>query len=188
MRLIGDGVLAQKAAPVERIDNSTIDLANDMLAAMRARNGIGLAAPQIGVSLRMVVIDVPFDEDEKHNGADDEAILASMPLLLVNPKIIALSGAFVERDEGCLSIPGLYLPVIRQDIVRVSFQDARGKNIEAACSGLLGRCTQHEVDHLDGILFVDRLSPETASGAAGRLNEVKRDAERRGFRIHCAGK
>jgi peptide deformylase len=116
-----------------------------MLAAMYAAPGIGLAAPQVGELLRLVVVDL--QKDEKPD-----------PMVLVNPEVVAASEESVTREEGCLSLPGQYAEVTRPARIRLRYQDLEGARREVHAEGLLAACLQHEVDHLDGVLFVDHLS------------------------------
>ena len=150
----GAAVLKEIARPVTVVSDEIRQLASDMLKAMRVFNGIGLAAPQYGKSLRLVVIDVPGGNE---SGSPGEAmLLPRMPLTLINPEIVFASGDCDEKDEGCLSVPGLYAPVCRPSRVVLRSQLLDGEFIEIECGGLLGRCIQHELDHLDGILFFDK--------------------------------
>jgi peptide deformylase len=145
VRIYGDPGLRQKALPVETFDDTLRGLAEDMRETMHAYRGIGLAANQIGVLQRMVVIDVPLDGDRR---AD---------LALVNPVLSARKGSLTD-EEGCLSIPGLYDDVRRAERLHVEAQDLTGQPLAFDAEGHLARVLQHEVDHLDGVLFVDRLS------------------------------
>ena len=142
----GEAVLKKKIAlaDFEKIQARLPRLLKDMWETMRAANGVGLAAPQIGLSLRLAVIDV------KPDGKSD-------PIVLLNPEIVKREGR-VEEEEGCLSIPGLYAKVRRHAKVVVRALDARGIPMEIKGEGLLARALQHETDHLDGKLFIDRLS------------------------------
>ena len=117
----------------------------DMFATMYAAPGIGLAAPQVGVGLRFAVIDLMPNE-------------APAPVVLVNPEVIRVSEELAVREEGCLSLPGQYADVTRPARVAVRYQDANGATQEIEADGLLAACLQHEIDHLDGVLFVDHLS------------------------------
>jgi peptide deformylase len=135
-------VLRQKARPVQRIDGSVRALLRDMVETMRAAPGVGLAGPQIGERLRLIVVE---HEDDLFT--------------LANPELIWTSH---ERDtdlEGCLSIPGYHGYVNRPSKVRVRARDERGKQVQVAAEGRLARIFQHEIDHLDGILFIDRMAP-----------------------------
>jgi peptide deformylase len=146
IRLVPDPVLRQKAKPVTPADAERARaLAPRMLATMYAAPGIGLAAPQVGVPLRLVVLDLQREE-------------RSGPLVLVNPEILAASRETAVREEGCLSLPGHYADVERPERVKLRWQDLEGKRHEMEADGLLSVCVQHELDHLDGVLFVDHLS------------------------------
>jgi len=145
VRIYGDPVLRQKALPVETFDETLQSLVADMRETMHAYRGIGLAANQIGVLQRVLVIDVPLEGDRR---AD---------LALVNPVLSARTGSTVD-EEGCLSIPSVYDDVRRAERLHVEAQDAEGNPMAFDAEGYLARVLQHEVDHLDGVLFVDRLS------------------------------
>ena len=155
----GAKVLKQQAQPVLQVNEEIRTLAADMITSMRAFDGIGLAAPQVGVSKRLVVLEVPDDESEDLSPGE-KAMLPQMPMVLVNPRLIGRSDTLCERDEGCLSVPGIYAPVVRSERVVLQSELLDGSTIEYECGGLLGRCIQHELDHLDGFIFTDRLSPE----------------------------
>lgn len=139
-------VLRARARAVAPADAAQVaDLAPRMLAAMYAAPGIGLAAPQVGVGLRLVVLDLQEGGER-------------VPMVLVNPEIVAASRETELREEGCLSLPGQFAEVERPVAVTVRFHDAGGARHQLAADGLLARCIQHELDHLDGKLFVDHLS------------------------------
>ncbi len=132
-----------KAAPVETVDDTIRQLIDDMLETMYAAQGIGLAATQVDVHKRLLVLDVSEDQRQ--------------PMFFINPEIVALDGLEVS-DEGCLSVPGVYEGVERAAQIRVKALDRNGKQFELEADELLGVCIQHEIDHLDGKLFVDYLS------------------------------
>jgi peptide deformylase len=138
-------VLKKKALPVENIDKDLQRLIDDMLETMHAASGIGLAAPQIGVSKRLIVVDVST-KDEKYP-----------PVILINPETIE-TGGFIDSEEGCLSIPGYISTIRRAEKIVVRGLDRDGKPVQFEANGLFARAIQHEIDHLDGILFVDRMS------------------------------
>ncbi len=143
---VPDPRLRAKAKPVGTADADRVRaLAPRMLATMYAAPGIGLAAPQIGELLRLVVIDLQKEESRQ-------------PLVLVNPEIVAESSETATREEGCLSLPGQYADVTRPARVKVRYFDLEGAKKEIEGEGLLSACLQHEIDHLDGVLFVDYLS------------------------------
>ena len=147
VRIYGDPVLRRKTTNVETFDDSLRSLAADMHETMHAYRGVGLAANQIGVTQRICVVDVPGEAE----GAPRRIFT------LVNPRLSARSGADVA-EEGCLSIPGVYEDVSRALNVTVEYQDENGERRTLEAEGYLARAIQHEVDHLDGVLFVDRLS------------------------------
>jgi peptide deformylase len=138
--------LKTRARPVTPADADTVrDLVPRMFAAMYDAPGIGLAAPQVGVGLRLAVIDLmPRDKSE--------------PMVLINPTIVAASKEMAVREEGCLSLPNMYADVERPAAVTVRYQDEAGVQHQVEADGLLAACLQHELDHLDGVLFVDHLS------------------------------
>jgi peptide deformylase len=158
---IGHPVLREKCKDVEDINQEIIDLAENMIETMYHAHGVGLAAPQIGIALRMAVIDVSHDPTcvgfMKVNG-DDVDMTEHMPLIVINP-VMELDGARAVETEGCLSIRGVRAPVGRPSEVRVRFQQLDGSEVTIETDGLLARAFQHEIDHLDGVLFLDRLSP-----------------------------
>ena len=139
-------LLKQKSEAVSEFNDELRQLAQDMAETMYDAPGVGLAAPQVGVLKRMVVIDCSASEEP------NDLIVA------VNPEIVASEGDSVE-EEGCLSVPGFWANVKRFETVTLRYQDVEGNSHERTADGLLGICMQHELDHLEGILFVDRLSP-----------------------------
>lgn len=144
-----DPVLRTKTAPVGVLDAATNRLIDDMIETMHAAPGVGLAANQVGVSLQLAVIDLSQVEDESRRH----------PLLvLINPEVLSLEGSVTE-EEGCLSIPEYAETVKRAARVKVRALDRSGKTFELEASGLLAKALQHEIDHLNGLLFIDRLSP-----------------------------
>ena len=145
---LGSKELRAPARRISRVDEGVRDLARDMLRSMYSARGIGLAAPQVGVHKQLLVIDLDLDEP------------ATPPLVLINPEITASGASFNTYEEGCLSIPGLYLNVVRPSVVEVSFRDEQGRPRRLKADGLMARCIQHELDHLNGVLFVDRVTDE----------------------------
>ena len=183
VRTAGDRVLAQSAAPVGMITDEIKVLAEKMFQSMVAFDGIGLAAPQYGESLRLIVIDVPLSDEESTTLTPfEKSMYNAMPMALVNPEIIARSNEVAERDEGCLSVPEIYAPVVRPARIAFKAQMLDGSFIEGECGGLLGRCLQHEIDHLDGFLFTDRLAPEAFNRIEGQLKRLIANGKSRDFR------
>ncbi|MCR5188156.1 MAG: peptide deformylase [Treponema sp.] len=156
---LGEEVLREKAQPVEEINDEIRQLANDMLETMIDADGVGLAAPQIGRSIRMFVIMA--DDDVKR--------------VFINPQIIKTSTEVGPYDEGCLSIPQVYETIVRPLRVTVQAYDENGKRFTLDADGLLARCIQHENDHLDGILYIDRGDPDFAKKTE---EQFKKRAER----------
>ena len=140
-------ILREKAKEVQEVDSRIASVLDDMLETMYASNGVGLAANQVGLLERLVVIDCAREEEEP------------APLQMVNPKIIAHSEERLCRNEGCLSVPREYADVDRFAVVTVEYLDKKGEKQTRTADGLLGVAIQHELDHLDGILFIDYLSP-----------------------------
>jgi len=134
------------AKPVASVDDDVRKLMDDMLDSMHAANGIGLAAPQVGDGRRVIVIDISRPEDEP------------APICMANPELLWLSDEEREHEEGCLSLPDHYAEVERPEAIRVKYLDHSGGEQEMEASGMLATCIQHEMDHLDGVLFVDHIS------------------------------
>lgn len=172
---IGDPVLREKCAEITEITEEIVTLAENMLETMYHANGVGLAAPQIGRALRLAVIDVSHDPECVNfltiNGEEVD-MMEHMPLVILNP-ILELDGPRAVETEGCLSIRGVRAPVGRPSIVRVKFQQLDGSEIELETDGLLARAFQHEIDHLDGILFLDRLSPAAKMAIRKQLKSLQ---------------
>jgi peptide deformylase len=139
-------VLKQKCTPVETVDDEVRRILDDMLETMYDAPGIGLAAPQVGVSKRMLVVDV--------SGKDEDP----RPMKLINPEIVEASDAKNTHEEGCLSFPDQFSNVVRPAAVTVKYLDETGAEQTIEADGLLATCIQHEIDHLDGIVFVDHIS------------------------------
>lgn len=161
--LYGHPTLRRKCAPVEAFDDELRELARAMERTMIAERGIGLAAPQIGREIRMLL-------------AEDAREGAPRTLVLVNPEITFLSGERDSYQEGCLSLPDVFADVNRPVRARVRYQDLEGEECELEDDGLLARIVQHEVDHLDGVLFVDHLSLLKRKLIARKLKELQKRA------------
>ena len=141
-----DIILRKKSVNLEKVDDDLRALMDDMLETMYAAPGIGLAGVQIGILKRLIVIDVSRDEEKKS------------PLFLINPEIISKSSNTSVYEEGCLSLPGYFAEIERPAECQIKYIDYHGKKKEMKASGLLATCIQHEIDHLNGILFIDYLS------------------------------
>ena len=157
-----DPRLRNVAQPVARVDDAIRKLVDDMFETMYAAPGIGLAATQVNVDKRVIVIDVSEEKDQ--------------PLCLINPEILVRDG-IEEMEEGCLSVPGVFELVERADHIRIQTLDRDGERIEMEASDLLAVCIQHEIDHLDGKLFVDYLSPLKRARIRKKLEKEQRQSQ-----------
>ncbi|GCA78930.1 peptide deformylase [Microcystis aeruginosa] len=164
LHYLGDRVLRQPAKRIAKVDDSIRQLAKEMLQTMYSANGIGLAAPQVAVNKQLIVIDCEPDKPE------------NPPLILINPQIIGYSPELCKAEEGCLSIPDVFLDVIRPQAIEVSYKDEQGKPRKLQANGLLARVIQHEMDHLNGVMFVDRVDNDLA------LNE---ELKKHGFSVQA---
>ena len=169
VRKYGDPVLRRRALPVGEITGEVRAIIADLVETMYDEVGIGLAAPQAGVSLRLIVVS-----DEEGRGAE----------ALVNPVIVEQGGQ-ATAEEGCLSIPGVFAPVTRAAWVRVEATSAEGRPLSLRATGLRARVLQHELDHLDGVLFIDRLDPVTRDRIKRRIKKegLREDAAHHAFAL-----
>ena len=149
------------------------------MEAMYAHNGVGLAAQQVGEKLAMCVIDIPPDCDVEGEGGPRLNPEVPMPLVLFNPRIVRRSAPEEKHDEGCLSFPGIHTGVQRSAELDVAFTDLKGNPQTLLCRGLLARAVQHEIDHLNGVLLVDRMSAVRKISLAGQLKRLRRETEER---------
>ena len=159
IRLVGDPVLRNKARTVTRFNDNLRALVEDMSETMREANGVGLAAPQVGIMERVIVVETPEDEEEPGSG---------WLHAIVNPEVVRASKDQVDGIEGCLSIPGYVGEVTRHEAVTVKGQDLQGRRFRIKAQGFLARVLQHEIDHLEGVLFIDQL---TAPDRVWRVEE-----------------
>ena len=146
--MLGQETLRTPANRIVKVDDSIRKLAKDMLITMYSAKGIGLAAPQVGVQKRILIVDLNFQEPE------------SPPNVFINPEIISSSASVDTYEEGCLSIPGVYLNVVRPSSIKLSYRDEMGRPKKMNAEGLMARCIQHEIDHLNGVLFVDKVTDQ----------------------------
>ena len=159
---LGSETLRTEAKRISKVDNQIRNLAKDMLQSMYSAKGIGLAGPQVGISKELLVIDINFEDS------------AAEPLILINPEITAFGSTLNTYEEGCLSIPGVYLNVVRPSTIKLKFRDEMGRPRKMNADGLLARCIQHEVDHLKGILFVDRVTSK---------EDLKKELTKEGYKM-----
>ena len=156
IRIFGDPVLKRPTAEVTDIDGGLVKLVDAMYETMHAAPGVGLAAPQVGVQKRFFVYEVPDDD--------------SGPSVLLNPQVVETSGEW-DYEEGCLSLPGLAFDIVRPKLVTVKGLDLDGNEVVLQGDELLGRIFLHEIDHLDGVLMLDRLEPDQRKAAMRELRE-----------------
>ena len=183
-----DYVLSQKAAPVQRVEKSYFKLADDMLETMYKAPGIGLAANQVGLLERFLVVDTDYDvmdlEDLKEGQAmpegaeviDGQIVSGKKPIIIINPEIIYREGK-ASIKEACLSVPDYQAEVARAEKIKVQYQDINGLTQTLSADGMLAICLQHEMDHLDGTLFIDRLSPLKKDFAKKKLIKARKRYE-----------
>jgi len=168
-------ILAQKSQPVTEFGKDLETLANDMLETMYAESGIGLAAPQVGHLRRMVVVDVGLEPEEEPAEGQEPAPRQKDPHVYVNPEIIQASGE-TTTEEGCLSVTEFTAQVKRAQQVVLKYQDLKGKEHQVALEGLHAVCVQHELDHLQGKLFIDHLPPLKRQMVRKRLAKLAQSA------------
>jgi peptide deformylase len=175
----GDPILRAKGKRIEKIDQHIHELVQNMIETMHAANGVGLAAPQIGESLQLTVLDVSQVEDRpstmKVNGKDLDPVTA-MPLVLINPQI-DLGGETEMGTEGCLSFPEITGEIERAKSITVRAQNLDGEPIELETTGFLARAIQHEIDHLNGILFIDRMSSAAKTSLSSKLKRLQKETQ-----------
>ncbi len=181
IRKYGDPILRAKGKRIAEADETIRALASDMLETMHAANGVGLAAQQVGHALQLTVLDISQIEDRpstmKLNGQEVDP-KSAMPLVLVNPAL-RLNEESAPGEEGCLSFPEITAEINRSISVDVQAQTLEGKTIQLEASGLLARALQHEVDHLHGILFIDRMSSVAKASLSSRLKRLQKETLRR---------
>jgi peptide deformylase len=175
----GDPVLRIRSSLVSRVTPELKRLADGMMEAMFVAEGVGLAAQQVGRTDSLCVIHIPPELDVEEEGGNRLNPDVEMPLIMFNPKIVQRGGEMTRRDEGCLSFPGIHTAVQRVCEVDVAFVDWKGTLQTLHCRGLLARAVQHELDHLDGVLLVDRMSPVKKISMAGKLKNLRLETEDR---------
>ena len=164
IRKYGDKVLRETSTPVEKIDGEILKILDDMVDTMKDAQGVGLAAPQVGINKNMFVLDIGDGKIRK----------------IINPEFIEISKEEVENEEGCLSIPGIYKKVRRAERVKLKYLNEKGEEVVEEGTELLGRAFQHEYDHLKGELFVDKISPVAKRLVSSKLSKLKKETEKEG--------
>jgi len=180
LRYFGDPVLRQSGRKIEKFDDQLASLSQEMIEVMRESDGIGLAAQQVGIAEQFCVMDVPEHPDYPILCVlDGKALSPSllMPMSLANPVVSPLPSDEYYYEEGCLSFPGINADVARPEKISVSYQDMDGVAHTLECDGLLARCIQHEVDHLNGVLFIDRMEKETYAEIKKEVQSLKKETK-----------
>ncbi len=173
----GDPILRRKADPIGDVTKAIRRLADDMLETMHAERGVGLAAQQVRQTVALCVIDLPpeYDRDGEDGPPFNPGI--AMPLIMLNPRIVERLGGLETAEEGCLSFPGIRSPIARAGGVAVAFHDFRGEARVLNVRGFLARAIQHELDHLEGVLFVDRMPAVRRLSLGPQLKRLRRRVE-----------
>jgi peptide deformylase len=178
IRKYGDPILRAKGRPIETVDDEVRVLAADMLETMHLANGVGLAAQQVGHAVQLTVLDVSPVEDRpstmKLNGEPVADLETAMPLVLLNP-VLRLGGETEVGSEGCLSFPEITADIERAFAVELEAETLEGDKVSIEATGLLARALQHEVDHLNGILFIDRMSSASKAIHSSRLKRLQKE-------------
>ncbi|MEI8139493.1 MAG: peptide deformylase [bacterium] len=175
----GDPILRVVAEPIARVTVEYKRLVDGMMETMHMAEGVGLAAQQVGRAVSVCVVDIPVELDVEEEGGGRLNPEVEMPLVMFNPKIMDRGGELERRDEGCLSFPGIHTGVQRAAEVDVTFVDWKGVVRNLHCRGLLARAVQHELDHLAGVLLVDRMSPVKKISLAGKLKRLRAETAER---------
>jgi len=171
IRIYGDGILRKKCQPVKEIDNEIRSFAADLVATMYEKDGVGLAAPQVGVDLCIFVVDPDWYKTNQKK-----------PTVFINPKFISMSGV-TAQDEGCLSLPEIYAEVKRAEKIEIEALDLEGNRKRYEIEGFFARAVQHENDHLDGILFIDRISKLKLLSLKWKLKDLEQKTDRNGVNL-----
>ncbi len=184
IKYYGDPVLSKISSNIDTINDELKELAEEMIKAMHEYDGIGLAAPQIGLNKKLITINLPNDYIQSNTPLTpgEALLLPRMPIVCINPEIISSNTETSTTDEGCLSVPEIYAPVTRPTKVTVKTQLITGEIIHVECGGFLARVVQHEIDHLLGKLFIDRLDPVNYKKVKRKLDKLKKKLSKtRGF-------
>jgi peptide deformylase len=171
VRIYGDKVLRKKSEPVKEINDELLGIIADLIATMYAKDGIGLAAPQIGHNLRIFVVDPEWFQTNEMK-----------PRVFINPKFLSMSGVEI-REEGCLSLPDIFAEVKRAEEVVVEAIDEKGELIKHQAVGLFARAIQHEYDHLDGVLFFDRVAKIKQLSLRAKLKRLENNTDKNGVNL-----
>ena len=174
LRYYGDPILRDKTHPVTTITEEYRALVENMVETMREEKGVGLAAPQIGRLEALCVVEIPPDFDVDEDGKCTNPC-CQMPMIFFNPVITKYSTDQWSMEEGCLSFPGISGPIQRPRNISVNYMDSNGNQVACELNGYTARVVQHEVDHLNGVLFIDRMSPVRKAAVSGRLKRLSKE-------------
>ena len=176
LRYYGDPILNKRSSEIDSITDDIKELAANMTVMMHKHDGVGLAAAQVGISKKLIVINTPsgYLQNNPDMSPGEALLVPQMPVALVNPEIISSGAEMLTAEEGCLSVPGVYAAVTRPTTIALKAQMLSGEMINIPCGGLLARILQHEIDHLDGILFIDRLTPQNYKKIKKNLDRLKK--------------
>lgn len=177
----GADILKKRATEIAEVTPEIRAAAEEMVIAMRLFDGIGLAGPQYGVGRRIIALEVPA-AGQGEISPGEALLLPRMPMVIINPQIISRSEVTDIAEEACLSVPDLSAPVERSRFIQLRAQTLDGELIECECGGLLARCLQHEIDHIDGFLFVDRLTEKDFSDIESKLIRLKKSGRKKDFK------
>lgn len=187
VRLFGDHVLASKAKPVGAVNSEIREIAEAMINTMYEKDGVGLAATQVGIPLRIVTLHVELpsrdDMPSMPLSPGEMELCGKMPLVLINPEIVSGSEAKETAEEGCLSVPKLYAPVERPLSVVLKSQLLDGPTVTLNCGGLLGRALQHEIDHLNGIVYIQRVKSPDFENILPEVEKIIKKSGAKNFKI-----
>ncbi len=178
IRIFGDPVLREKAVRITEFDDELVHLADNMIETMRAEQGVGLAAQQVGGTDSICVVEVPAEHDVDEEGRQENPAL-HMPAVLINPAVRQVGEETCKGEEGCLSFPGITAPIERSFRIHLSYQDLGAEQCELELKGFVARVVQHEVDHLNGVLFIDRMTRVKKVALSGRLKRMRRETQQR---------
>lgn len=176
LRYYGDPVLRKPCESVDVFDESLRQFTRDMFETMYAEKGIGLAAQQVGRTIDLCVIDIPSEADTDEEGLPLNPDVR-MPLVLINARILEHGEEESPYEEGCLSFPEMHAMITRPESVRISYQDEEGSTHTLSAQGLLARAIQHEMDHLQGVLFIDHMTQVRKIALNGRLKRLKKETQ-----------
>lgn len=174
LRIYPDPVLRQKAKPIPEVNEEVRKVAAAMVEVMRKADGIGLAGPQVGLPWRIFVADVP--ESDKRSASSDPPTATKGPQVYINPVLSKHTGELEPYEEGCLSLPDIRGDVLRPPMVTITYTDLEGQERQETAAGLLGRCWQHEVDHLDGVLIIDKMTQIFRMKNKSAIRDLERGA------------